>query len=110
MCTNYRKFIVALVVPIVVAVGRSQSHAQPHRHRLDPAPKELRLSAESVSLPMERYLGWAVVEIQGKPASELYGTTSWDKLLEGEEFGIQFRPAGTTDTRHITASIWELVP
>ena len=62
MRTNYRQFIVALIVPIVVTAGRSQSHAQPQRHRLDPAPKELRLSADSVSLPMERYLGWAVVE------------------------------------------------
>lgn len=62
MRTKYRHYIVALIVPIVVAAGKSQSHAQPQRHRLDPAPKELRLSADSVSLPMERYLGWAVVE------------------------------------------------
>ncbi len=33
--------------------------------------------------------GDVVVEIQGKPASELYGTTSWDKLLEGDQFGIR---------------------
>ena len=62
MCTKYRQFIIALIVPVVVAAGKSQSLAQPQRHRLDPAPKELRLSADSVSLPMERYLGWAVVE------------------------------------------------
>lgn len=62
MCTKYQQFLIALIVPIVVAAGRTQSHAQPQRHRLDPAPKELRLSADSVSLPMERYLGWAVVE------------------------------------------------
>ena len=54
--------------------------------------------------------GDVVVEIQGKPVSELYGSTSWDRLLEGENLAVRYRPAGATNTQDINVGVWELVP
>jgi hypothetical protein len=52
----------------VFAAGQGQTLAQVRMAGPDPSPKELKLGADSVSVPMERFDGWAIVKalINGK--------------------------------------------
>ncbi len=60
--------IVLLAASHVLAAGQGQTLAQVRMAGPDPSPKELKLGADSVSVPMERFDGWAIVEalIDGK--------------------------------------------
>ena len=62
------RVIVALAIVLAVSVPGGPAFAQPHRSGLDPAPRELKLGDSPVSIPMQRYHGWAVVEalVNGK--------------------------------------------
>lgn len=58
--------ILAALLACTLAAGPAD--AQICRQGLDPAPKELKLGSEAVTMPMFRYHGWAVVEarVNGK--------------------------------------------
>jgi len=65
--TSWRP-IVLFAGSYVLAAGQGQAIAQVRMAGPDPSPKELKLGADSVSVPMERFDGWAIVEalIDGK--------------------------------------------
>ena len=60
-CSSWKP--VAIIVALAaVSLSLPLAGAQPQRHGLEPAPKELKLGGGAVTVPMHRYNGWAVID------------------------------------------------
>jgi hypothetical protein len=98
MRTTSLRPIILLAGACALAAGQGEILAQVRMAGPDPSPKELKLGADSVSVPMERFDGWAIVEalIDGKgPYRFLIDTGAPGLLVDSrlkQEMGLSAHP------------------
>ena len=91
--------IVLLAGWCILAAGQDQAIAQVRMAGPDPSPKELKLGADSVSVPMERFEGWAIVEalIDGQGPYRFVIDTGAPGLLVGSRLKQEMELSGHPD-------------
>ena len=100
MKTTALRPIVLFAASYVLAAGQDQTLAQVRMAGPDPSPKELKLGADAVSVPMERFDGWAIVEalIDGKGPYRFVIDTGAPGLLVDNRLKQEMELSGHPDS------------